>query len=201
MKKNKFYYLLIVLVLLISSCEKQMDYDLRQSVYVEDVEYKGLPQYSEWGYNTFGAYYDREVFVSNDLEVPVKLFVTNGKSSFIFHGQKGNYGDQDMIVTFSFDNFLPTEYPDLLVLNDSVFDLTTPNVSIDIQVNGVNKPCEIIDGYIYFKRVQDLFVDGEHRQVILSGLFEFQVLMDNYPIAISDGRFDVGIGYSNFFVY
>jgi len=201
MKKNKFYYLLIVLVQLTWSCEKQQEYDLRESVYIEDVEYKGLPQYSEWGYNTFGAYYDREVFISNNLEVPVKLFVNNGKSSFIFHGQKGANGGKDMIVTFNFDNYLPTQYTDLLVLNDSILDLKTPNCSITIEIDGKSEPCQVINGYIHFKRVQDLFVDGEHRQVILSGRFEFQVLMDNYPIAISDGRFDVGIGYANFFVF
>jgi len=47
-----------------------------------------LPIYSEWGYNTFGAYYDREIFVSNDISVPAKVSVSNNEMSFILDGQK-----------------------------------------------------------------------------------------------------------------
>lgn len=198
--KNKYIILLFLAFTGLYGCSDEEEYDLRESVFIEDVEYKGLPQYTEWGYNTFGAYYDREVFVSNNSEVPVKLFVTDGKSSFIFHGQKGSSGT-DMRVTFKFDNFLPTEFSDILVLNDSTMNLDTPNAEVEIVIDEQIKECVVINGNMHFKRVQELFVDGEHRQIILSGYFEFQVLIDNYPIAISDGRFDIGIGYSNFFVF
>ena len=52
MKNNKLYIILFAAILLITSCTKDDEYDLRESVYIEDVEYRGLPQYSEWGYNT-----------------------------------------------------------------------------------------------------------------------------------------------------
>ena len=43
--------------------------------------------------------------------------------------------------------------------------------------------------------------DNEPIEVILSGVFEFQALINNEPVSMSLGRFDVGVGQSNFYNY
>ena len=67
-------YILIILRLIaafLTSCKKENE--LKKSVFIYDPENIDLPEYSEWGYNTFGAYYDREIFVSTDEAVPAKI--------------------------------------------------------------------------------------------------------------------------------
>ncbi|MBN2165234.1 MAG: hypothetical protein JW717_03055 [Marinilabiliaceae bacterium] len=67
----------ISILFLLASCTS--DYELEESIFVADSEFPELPEYSEWGYNTFGAFYDRKHFVSNNSEVPVKVILTNVK--------------------------------------------------------------------------------------------------------------------------
>ncbi len=69
------------------------DPDLQRSIFVRDKNYPDLPQYSEWGYNTFGAYFNEDVFVSNDyLWEPAS--VTQGDTAMVlsFHGEKRSRG-------------------------------------------------------------------------------------------------------------
>ena len=44
-------------------------------------------------------------------------------------------------------------------------------------------------------------VDKQQYEIILSGVFDFQALINNEPTSISMGRFDVGIANDNFFKY
>ena len=67
--------------------------------------------------------------------------------------------------------------------------------------HGVEDTLTIIDGELYFKRVQHLLVDKRSVEAILSGYFQFKTLVDGKPITLSNGRFDVGIGYENFYSY
>jgi hypothetical protein len=57
----------------------------------------------------------------------------------------------------------------------------------------------IIEGLLKFTRVQRLFVDELETKCIISGLFDFKTFINGEPIAVSHGRFDLGIGYDNFF--
>jgi hypothetical protein len=59
----------------------------------------------------------------------------------------------------------------------------------------------ILSGELTFKRAQNLLVDEKQVEVILSGYFEFKALIDNEPVTISNGRFDVGISPDNFYNY
>jgi len=193
----KIKYLFLILIIIIS-CKK--DKNLRDSIFIEDVESPGLPIYSEWGYNTFGAYYDREVFISNDKKVPLKIIVTNDTMTFNFFGQLGNNSYNNMTMKFYFTNFLPVNYEGLLQLNDTIINLNNTN-KISINIYGSNVNVTLLNGYFKVDKAQLLFVDTKETEVILSGHFEFQALINNEPIAISDGRFDIGVNQSNFFSY
>jgi len=205
MKKHLFVYITIMFIFV--GCS--VDNELKDSVFIEDAENPELPVYSEWVYNTFGAYYDRVVFVSNDDIVPSKVVVTNNKVSFILAGQQGStnyYSDyQKMSIKFELKGFEIDGYRDLIDFNLSVHNLVTVGQILDpkviIVIDDVEYPADVIEGSLTFKRVQNLLVDTQQIEVILSGCFDFKALVNNEPVTISDGRFDVGVGPHNFYKY
>jgi hypothetical protein len=194
MKHSLLIFLLFLFVF--TGCKKEIE--LQKSVFIHDETFPDLPQYSEWGYNTFGAYYDREAFISNDMDVPVKVIVTNDTTLFVFQGEKGSV---DMSMKFSIANYSPTNYADLILLNDSIINLDTTICKITVIIDGISYNANILNGNLEFSRAQKLFVDTKQIEVILSGRFEFQAIVNNLPITISEGRFDVGVGQNNFFKY
>jgi hypothetical protein len=195
---------LIGIFILFISCSKETE--LKKSVFIPDEDYPDLPAYTEWGYNTFGAYYDRELFIYNESEVPVKAVNTGGKTSFTFKGQKGSsdyysYDYTDMSLIFDFIGFAPQSYSDLVVLDDISVDLTDPACKVSVLIDTSKYEADILNGTINFKRAQNLLVDKKEIEVILSGTFEFQAVIKGEPVSITLGRFDVGIGPDNFFMY
>jgi hypothetical protein len=201
---KRYSILLALFLFLIPACES--DLELSESIFLEDPDYPGLPQYTEWGYNTFGVYFDRKTFISNDAEVPVKILVENGSTLFIFRGEESSpayygYNSGSMSMSITIPDFSPTKVTDLLVLNDSTLDLTRPGYELTLSIGDNVYTPDVLNGRIHFSRVQNLVVDDEQTEVILSGTFEFQVRINGEPIAFSDGRFDLGIAYSNFFVF
>lgn len=200
---KKYILLLATASLMMMGCKKETE--LKKSVFISDPESPDLPIYSEWGYNTFGAYYERAPFVSNNSDIPVKVIVTNNLTSFVFAGSKddGSYSGGDKLsITFQISNFLPQEYQQLMTLNDSTLDLKNPAYKVFITTNNsVKDTATILSGSLYFKRLQNLIVDTKQIEVIMSGYFEFKALIKNNPVSISEGRFDVGIGSDNFYVY
>ncbi len=197
--KTKFVLIIVSCLVIFINCTKEdepRDYYFRQSTFVEDPSNPGLPKYTELGYNTFGAYYDREVFVSNNEDVPMKVIVTNDTTTFIFQGEKSS---NKMTLRIGIPNSFSDTYDDLLILNDIIIDLTTCKISITI--NDSTTIPQIINGTLEIKKAQKLYIDDSSIEVVLAGLFEFQLLINDDPIAISNGRFDIGVGYSNFFAY
>ncbi len=192
MKKN--FLLILSAVLLISGCTSSDNLD--DSVYVYDEEYTDLPAYTEWGYNTFGAYYDRNLFISSDA-TPAKVLSKGGKTVFSLQGTYDIYGS--MTVKFVLDGYSPAKYADLVSLNDSTIDLANPKCKVCLLLNGIEDTLNILNGQLYIKRAQHLLVNKESVEAILSGYFQFQMLNDCTPSTISHGRFDVGIGYDNFY--
>jgi hypothetical protein len=194
------YTLYIILGLILISCS---DTELEKSVFISDIDYPELPAYSEWGYNTFGAYYDRQAFVSNDYQIPVKVISTNGETSIVLTGQIGKYYMSGYTMTLSFitDEFTPLDYNDLYSLNDTIVDLSLPGWRVEITSGTTNNEVKILTGHLHVKKAQNLFVDKVKTEIILSGTFEFQALIDNIPKTVSNGRFDLGIGKNNFFAY
>jgi hypothetical protein len=190
-------------MLLLAGCSKENE--LRKSVMIYDSELKDLPAYSEWGYNTFGAYHDREVFISNSTVMPAKVIVSNNEMSFVLDGQKGSsyyYNNSDrMSLTLKMTGFAPENYSDLISLNDTTLDLTNPAFKVIVTMDTTKYTATILSGEFTFKRAQNLFVDKKEIEVILSGYFDFRTLINGLPVTISNGRFDVGISPDNFYFY
>lgn len=204
----KYVYILCS-VLLLSACN---EYALQDTVMVYDSEHPNLPEYSEWGYNTFGAYYDREIFKSNTSIIPAKFIITNNTMTFLLSGQKGtsNYdsyydnryeNSRDMSIAFTLKGFEPQSFVDLTMLHDTIIDLTDTAHSVKITIDSVEYVAQILSGELNCKRVQMLYVDTELTEAILSGFFDFKALVNNIPITIANGRFDVGVSTHNFYVY
>jgi hypothetical protein len=192
---------ILTLAFIIGGCSKENE--LKKSVYIYDSEMPELPAYSEWGYNTFGAFYDRLVFRSSDVYVPSKVYSSDTAMQLILGGEmwNGEYGsiNSQMSLTFTLKGFTPSTYQDLVALNDSVIDLTDPMCMVELTRALIPETVRILSGTLYFKRVQNLSVDKQHIEAILSGYFEFKALVNDEPVTISDGRFDLGIGSDNFY--
>jgi hypothetical protein len=196
----------IILLVIISSCSKE--YELDKSIFIPDKDYPSLPAYTEWGYNTFGALYDREPFVNSDLKVPFKIVCTGGKTSFSLKGHigKSSYyyyesNEKPIILNFDLLGFVPESLSNLIELNDTIIDLTNPLCKVSLTLDTVKYSLTILNGSLNFKRAQNLIVDKQQYEIILSGIFDFQALINNEPTSISMGRFDVGIANDNFFKY
>ncbi|HEY3403930.1 MAG TPA: hypothetical protein VGK59_11115 [Ohtaekwangia sp.] len=194
MKINKLF--LSAITVLCVACAD--DYDLKSSVFVYDKENPGLPRYSEMGYNTFGSYYDRLPFISGD-ETPVEVIVNETETLFSFKGKIGTSLPKDMALTITVNDLSPDTYTDLLSLHQMSIDLTDPTYTISIRDAEGLYNAEILNGTFKFERVQTLQVDKELFQVILSGTFDFQAVINNEPVTVSNGRFDVGVGDHNFY--
>lgn len=197
--KYRLHLLTLALLLLIAAgCAKEND--LKKSVFIPDEDNPELPAYSEWGYNTFGAYYDRQLFISDDYIVPVKVIVEDSATSFELSGRISgvSYYDNEMTLSFIIKNYKPDTYTDLSDLDGRIIDLTQNPVRITL--NESRTEIEIISGQIEFKRAQILSVDEESIETILSGYFDFKAIIDGEPVTVSDGRFDVGIGEDNFYI-
>ncbi len=197
MKKLKHIYLLVFAVFLFQSCSTD-DFELTESVFIQDPYYPGLPIYSEWGYNTFGAYIDRKPFVSTNDEIPAKIIVNTDTLHLILKGRMGN---ESVDMRFSIKGYPLATNWDLVELDGKTINLKDLGCSVTLKMNGVTQVLKIIEGEIKFNRVQRLYIDEEAMRIILSGYFNFKTFLQNEPVAISYGRFDLGIGYENFYNY
>lgn len=186
---------LLILCGIIVSCRDESD--LRKSIFIADENKPGLPQYSEWGYNTFGAYYDRIPFTSESATTPGKVNVNNGITELHFQGQKDG---RELRLIITVPGINPDAYDDLVELHKTTIDLASDDVYVLI---GEAYPtlAHVLEGQLIFSRAQLLLVDGTPFEVILSGRFEMKVELDGNPVSISDGRFDVGISKYTFFKY
>lgn len=196
----KNYILFIASVIfggLFFSCESMDDYELTETVYVEDPYAPGLPIYSEWGYNTFGAYIDRAEFKSTSRDIPSKIFIRNDTLRILMRGELRN---ESADLTFSFPGLSYETYDQLIDLHDRTIDLMASGSLVELKKG--NEPTELLDvfdGTFHIKRAQHLFIDEVPQRLILSGVFQFQTFYKGEPITISRGRFDLGYGYENFF--
>src|SRR5690606_2939735 len=93
----------VVLTILLTGCTRETE--LQRTIFIEDPNAPGLPQYSEWGYNTFGAYFDRLPFVSTIDYVPARFIVDQGAATFQLEGVRnessfGTYGER-FVLSFT----------------------------------------------------------------------------------------------------
>jgi hypothetical protein len=194
MKKQLFP--IVSILLLVCACnESEMD----RTIFIPDDNDKNLPAYTEWGYNSFGAKYERTYFLATNDIVPCKITYQNGMLNFYLSGYLvGNvashyYNAEKMTLAFSFPSSPMNNYADLVSLNDTQIDLTDASCIVKIERNNVETALIPRIGHLTFKRAQLLSIDDEVNRVILSGTFDIQFLMNGRPENISDGRFDVGI--------
>lgn len=185
------------------SCSK--DFELRESVSNPDPNNPDLPAYSEMGYNNFGAYYDRNPFTST-TRTPLKVVVENGKISFKFRGSiidELDYNSslrQEIDLHLIMPNYITTDSKELSLLHDSIINLKNDDVEVKIYKEGILQSVEILNGNFHFKKVQELIIDEAFEEMILSGTFEFQALINGDPVTVDYGRFDMGVGYSSFYI-
>jgi hypothetical protein len=120
---------------------------------------------------------------------------------FNFNGQNNanSWEASDMKMNIRMLNYSPEIFTDLLIFNDSIINFKDSTIQVEIFRNNQTYTCPVISGGMHIKRAQKLYVDDELIEVILSGYFDFQILINGEPISISEGRFDFGINNSNFF--
>jgi hypothetical protein len=192
--------ILCLMIAFVSSCDTESE--LKKSVFIEDPDADGLPIYSEWGYNTFGAYYDRTVFKSNFFDTPAKIMVNSEAATFSLKGERtnGDYGAGEPVkLDFILSGVTPSSYEQLVSLHNTKIDLLTDDVRLLVTIDGITAEAEILQGDLTFIRAQHLLVDAVPMEVILSGRFNVKFIADQVSVDISDGRFDVGVGPDNFF--
>ena len=189
---KKYISTLAIFSLLLFSCDEN---SLDRTIFIPDENNPDLPAYTEWGYNSFGAIYERAVIVSTNSIVPCKIVYKDDILDFSLIGQ---YNREKMTLTFSFPLPGLQTIDDLADLNDLKVDLTE---NCTIKLNNSQIPLEVLSGQLHFKRIQLLSVDEKFNRIILSGTFEARFLRDGLPEAISDGRFDIGVTSKDFYNY
>jgi hypothetical protein len=197
MKSLKLIYATILVLIIASSCELE-DFFLSETIFIEDPYYPGLPIYSEWGYNTFGAYIDRKPFISTSGDLPIKVIVNSDTVNMIFRGRMGS---SNVDLKFSIKGFAPQTYYDLTELDNTTFNLKEIGRDVTLKIGNEITELDLIEGEFVIKRVQRLYVDEELSRTIMSGYFNLKTFLNNEPISISQGRYDLGIGYENFYNY
>lgn len=195
---NKILALAIGIVILFSVACSKNEAELTSSVFIPDQEISDLPAYTEWGYNTFGAVFDREYFLYTNSKIPLKILSHNKNTKFIFDGELGY---DDFKLVFSIDSLMPMNYIDLLNLNDSVFDLANNNCNVLYIDKNDTTVVDVLSGEFHIKRAQKLYIDDVQKEVIISGYFDFKYLVDSYPYSVNNGRFDISVGDNVFFYY
>lgn len=196
MKTIKYVFLALLFPMALASCSKMDDFSLSETVFIEDPYYPGLPIYSEWGYNTFGAYIDRNPFISTSVDLPVKVIVNSDTLNL---NMRGRMGSQNVDLRFAIKGFSPLNYFDLTMLDSATINLKDPGRSVVLIIGNQTTELEIIEGELIISRVQRLYLDEVPTKTIMSGYFQLKTFLNNEPIAISHGRFDLGIGYENFY--
>jgi len=197
---KKYIIILTVAAAIFGSCSVD-DPQLDRTIFVPDQIDNKLPAYTEWGYNSFGAKFDRKYFLVSNSIVPCKILYKNGMLSFSLSGYYDDHVETSLTFIFPFEQI--HEYTDLLALDNEKIELATPDCQITFTQNEKTDTLNAIDGELFFQRAQMLYIDDQPNRVILSGVFDFRYLSntDDFPISVSDGRFDFGINKNVFYAY
>jgi hypothetical protein len=170
-----------------------------RTIFIPDEEDEDLPAYTEWGYNSFGAEYERNYFFVSNSIIPCKILYSNNQLQFLLCGKYRH--DEDMTLSFIFPWSQQSNYKELLQLNATEIDLTTAGCTVTMLLEGNETTLDVLEGTLHFKRAQLLSIDDEVNRVILSGTFDVRFMRAGFPGTISNGRFDLGITKSLFYTY
>lgn len=202
MKTLRILAMLCATAAIFISCSKDDDYkyELQETVWVSDENEPKLPMYTEQGYNTFGARFNREYFLSyrNGSQFPC-LFSSkeNNKLEMTFNGHVSSKGMQLKIV-FPCGQAIRS-WKEMVALNGKTIDLTDPNVVVTTSyVDNYDNTSESYtitphNGSITFKKVNLLNIDGVVREAVVAGEFNFGYEYNGNRYIISSGRFDIGV--------
>ncbi|MDO5522855.1 MAG: hypothetical protein Q4G48_02285 [Bacteroidia bacterium] len=196
--KHYIFPAMVCLVLIFSACSQSDDFRLSSSIFIHDDAHPGLPIYSEWGYNTFGAYFDRTPFVSDNYLMPVKVTVKPDTCQIAFTG-KLQSKNEEATLTFHLLNYQPNNFFDLLSLDKKTFSLVDEEIIVTFLQDKKIDTLNVMEGELSVKRAQKLLVDKEEKKVVLSGTFSMKAAIGNEPVSINNGRFDVSVDNINFF--
>jgi len=188
--------LMIFIGVSLFSCSKgEMD----RTIFIPDDDDATLPAYTEWGYNSFGAEYDRDYFLVSNSIAPCKITYRNNQLQFALFGVVHST-QKEMTLQFTIPTASPMkDLQDLLLLHNRKISIPD-SCSVKIS-QSTDTVITVIGGELYFKRAQLLSIDDQMNRIILSGTFDLQLLKDGFPVTISNGRFDVGIPKKVFFSY
>lgn len=192
MKKYSF----IAIMLLLTSCAVS---EMEETIFIPDATDRNLPAYTEWGYNSFGALYERNYFLAANDIVPCKITVQRGIMTFSLSGRVAASNSswskrENMTLNFSFPvSGLIRDYRDLLVLHQQTIDLTYSSCEVKMIKDSRTEDIVLLSGDLTFQRVQLLRINEQENRVILSGMFDLTFLRNGLPEALSRGRFDLGI--------
>ena len=191
---KKYSYLLIILLLL--SCDEANE--MQETIFIPDSSDRNLPAYTEWGYNSFGAMYERQYFFSTSSIVPCKIIYGNGTLTFTLSGRIGprysTGANESMTLSISFPCNEPiNNYRDLLLLHKKYINLSDKSCEIYMIRNSIREDLAGLSGELVFNRTQLLRINDFENRIIISGTFEIMFWRNQMPEIMSNGRFDVGI--------
>jgi len=194
----KKYLIIAVALIVMNACSKS---DFKETQYIADPDFPGLPIYSEMGYNTFGAYINQNVFYCNQNDRPFYLVADRDNLTMTLYGWCNN-DNFNMVFTLPIDTTYHLEdYHSLLALDGKSFTIDTVPTSCIVKMEGRYAPEieSIYSGYIKFEKVQQVLVDKADAEVVVSGKFQFRAFTpDGTRIDVTGGRFDLGVDNANF---
>ena len=182
-------YSIIAIIMLLCSCGTD---EMEQTIFVPDSTDSSLPAYTEWGYNSFGALYERNYFLATNDIVPCKITYKNGIMTFTLSGRVKSSGNMTLYFSFPISERMK-DYSDLLVLHQKEIDLTNSTCEVRILNGSKTENITLLSANLFFKRAQLLRINDREDRVILSGTFDLSFLRNQLPEAMTKGRFDVGI--------
>ena len=194
----KKYLIIAAALLAMTACSKS---DFKETQYISDPDFPGLPIYSEMGYNTFGAYINQDVFFCNQYDRPFYLVADRDNLTMTLYGWKDG-SNFNMVFNLPIDTTYHLEdYHSLLALDGKNFTIDTTPTSCNVRFEGYYAPVieRIYSGYIKFEKVQQVIVDKTDAEVVVSGKFQFRAFAPNGTrIDVTGGRFDLGVDNANF---
>ena len=187
-------------LLAMTACSKS---DFKETQYISDPDFPGLPIYSEMGYNTFGAYINEQVFSVSHYgsNRPFYLVADREHLTMTLYGWREGT-NLNMVFTLPIDTTYHLEdYHSLLALDGKTFTIDTTPTSCNVEFEGYYAPEieSIYSGYIKFEKVQQVLVDKTDAEVVVSGTFQFRAFTYlGTRIDVTGGRFDLGVDNANF---
>lgn len=197
----KRYIIILAAALALTACSKS---DFKETQYIEDPEYPGLPIYSDMGYNTYGAYFNDYIYqTSTSYGNNRKFYLVadrEGLSMTLYGSCEGT--SLNMVFTLPIDTTYHLEdYHSLLALDGKSFTIDTTSTSCNVMLEGLYAPYieSIYSGHISFDKVQQVVVDKTDTEVVVSGKFQFRAITPlGTHVDVTGGRFDLGVDNANF---